>query len=290
MIYACISDVHGRGYSFIECLKAVEYFRQNTKKEVKVVLLGDYCDRGTNNLLVLDTIIDYVSKYPDTIVLRGNHEEFITGSLNWPRLAKDSELKNWHSGPRSVLNCWASVGNGGNQTLNELLPYFKLANSENIDERREGQINIDRYVDFVTNLPDRWLEGNFIFTHAPLKGYVYDENEDLDTIPSTEVLWNIDLDLDNCNEWINIHGHVHIKKNYCSINRRSRTVNVATFPKLSVTFIDSEKDLKDDDFEICNYFCLDEKDIDIYDDNAPQASKKAANFAKWLLMSKQIGK
>ena len=35
---------------------------------------------------------------------------------------------------------------------------------------------------------------------------------------------------------------------------------------------------------------LDERDIDIYDDNAPQASKKAANFAKWLLMSRQIGK
>ena len=290
MIYACMSDIHGRGYSFIECLKAVEYFRQNTKKEVKVVLLGDYCDRGNNNLIVLDTIMDYIIKYPDTIVLRGNHEEFITGSLNWTKLDPDSEIKKWHYYPKSVLNCWASVGNGGNQTLHEFLPYFKLANSEKQEERKEGQKNIDKYVDFVTNLPDRYSEGNFIFTHAPLQGHVFDTYGDLDDIPSPEILWNINIDNTNQNPWINIHGHLHITKTYCLINTKARSINVATFPKVSVTFIDSTKEIYDPDIEVCNYFCLDEKDIDIYDTNAPQASKKAANFAKWLLMSRQIGK
>lgn len=289
MIYACISDIHGRGYSFIECLKAVEYFREHIKKEVKVVLLGDYCDRGNNNLIVLDTIMDYITKYPDTIVLRGNHEEFITGSLYWTKLPSDSEIKKWHYHPKSVLNCWASTGNGGNQTLNEMLPFFKLANSEIQEERIEGQKQIDKYVEFVTNLPDRYSEGNFIFTHAPLRSNVLETYEDLDNIPSPEILWNIDL-VENNDSWVNIHGHLHVKQSSARYSSKYRSINVATFPKVSVTFIDSTKDINDPDIEVCNYFCLDERDIDIYDDNAPQASKKAANFAKWLLMSKQIGK
>ena len=45
-------------------------------EDSKLVLLGDYCDRGPDSLGVFELVMDLQKRYGDRVVaLRGNHEE-----------------------------------------------------------------------------------------------------------------------------------------------------------------------------------------------------------------------
>jgi len=66
-----ISDIHGCGIS-LDHLVSKEI---KLKKSDELFLLGDYIDRGKNSKLVIDIILDLVSKRYKVKCLRGNHEQ-----------------------------------------------------------------------------------------------------------------------------------------------------------------------------------------------------------------------
>jgi len=74
LIYA-IGDIHGQNTmlcALLAELKAVPLLAEDT-----VVYLGDYVDRGENSRGVIDTLLEWREQHPDTVFLRGNHEQFM---------------------------------------------------------------------------------------------------------------------------------------------------------------------------------------------------------------------
>ena len=70
-IYA-MSDIHGCLDAFRASLSTVDLDVEDSK----LVLLGDYCDRGPDSLGVFEFIMGLQKRYGDRVVaLRGNHEE-----------------------------------------------------------------------------------------------------------------------------------------------------------------------------------------------------------------------
>ena len=73
MIYA-MSDIHGCLAPLNAALETVD-LRDGRSK---LILLGDYCDRGPDSLRVYERIMRLQEEYPGQVVaLRGNHEEML---------------------------------------------------------------------------------------------------------------------------------------------------------------------------------------------------------------------
>jgi serine/threonine protein phosphatase 1 len=96
-----IGDIHGCFDSFKEL---VENQIQLAKVD-KLVLLGDYIDRGKNSKEVIDYIIDLDEKGYDIISLVGNHELLLLeafadekNKLNWIQNGGGDTLKSFREG------------------------------------------------------------------------------------------------------------------------------------------------------------------------------------------------
>ena len=239
MIYACIGDVHGRGSQLQECLNDIIKTKSMTTLPIKTVLLGDYCDRGGENKLTLDLIIDHKNNYPDSIVLFGNHEELFLGSFMYHKLHKTSELRTYHRCANSVFDIWTYPGNGGNLTYKEFKPLIEEANQ---NYKNNGIDNFTPYLDFFCSLPDRVKEGNFVFTHAPISQVQYRWSDyHLNRLRSSDVLWNIST-YDTTRKFYNIHGHLHrYNTELAEVDHYQKRINCHTAPHLTVTYIDDTK-------------------------------------------------
>lgn len=161
MIYA-ISDLHGS----YKALEGVTAFLNNEKVDLnkdKLLLLGDYIDRGPDSLKVLEKIISLQEKFGERniIALKGNHEELF---LAW--------LKN----PVNTL----TLNNGGIQTVasflqgdlgkiyydgigNLLDQDYNKVNNEIVDYINEEYKDI---INWIENLPYYHEEKNTLFVHA----------------------------------------------------------------------------------------------------------------------------
>lgn len=70
-IYA-MSDIHGNLEPLAHAVSTINLDNPSTR----LVLLGDYCDRGPDSLGVFQYIMDLQNRYGDRVIaLRGNHEE-----------------------------------------------------------------------------------------------------------------------------------------------------------------------------------------------------------------------
>ncbi|MEP2718487.1 metallophosphoesterase family protein [Pseudophaeobacter sp.] len=70
---AVIGDVHG-------CLHLLQELLQKLPPDAQVVLVGDYIDRGEDS----QGVLRFLSKHPDLICLRGNHEDMLLNFLADP--------------------------------------------------------------------------------------------------------------------------------------------------------------------------------------------------------------
>ncbi|MDZ4786148.1 MAG: metallophosphoesterase family protein [bacterium] len=75
-----IGDIHG-------CAKETEVllhwlqFEEELSQSDLVVFIGDYIDRGTNSKDVINLLIQFKQKFPQTIFLKGNHEDMLLAYL-----------------------------------------------------------------------------------------------------------------------------------------------------------------------------------------------------------------
>lgn len=83
-----ISDIHGELELFDELLRKAEY----DAAEDRLILLGDYVDRGPNSKGVLERVIEL--KKQGAIVLRGNHDQMMLDAANDEPGAKEIWLRN----------------------------------------------------------------------------------------------------------------------------------------------------------------------------------------------------
>jgi serine/threonine protein phosphatase 1 len=126
-----ISDIHGCFRPFYELVVKVI----DLKKNDRLILLGDYIDRGPQSKEVIDFIIDLKKSGFDVTTLTGNHERMMVESYFDP-----NELPLWFL-------------NHGMETLDS----FGVQDVREIDKD---------YIKFISELEFYHETGNHIFVHA----------------------------------------------------------------------------------------------------------------------------
>jgi serine/threonine protein phosphatase 1 len=142
-----ISDIHGCFRAFYELvLKVIRL-----QKPDRLILLGDYIDRGDQSREVVDFIIDLIRKGFDVTPLTGNHEVMLTDSFQNP----------------DMLPLW--LMNHGDSTLTS----FGIRDIREIDTH---------YLEFFRNLEYYNVSGKYIFVHAGLNDHASDPFADKHTM------------------------------------------------------------------------------------------------------------
>ena len=126
-----ISDIHGCFDAFHTLV--IKHIKLT--KSDKLILLGDYIDRGNKSKEVIDFIIDLIKVGFDITPLTGNHEAML--------------LDVWRN--NNMLPLW--LLNEGMATLQS----FDIQNISEIDKK---------YLDFFLKLNYYEKQGNFLFVHA----------------------------------------------------------------------------------------------------------------------------
>lgn len=164
-----IGDIHG-------CYRTFYKLVNNTiklKKSDRLILLGDYIDRGPGIKEVVDYIMDLIATGFNVTPLMGNHEWMLTGSYDNAQM-----LPLWYY-------------NEGMTTL----AGFGIKDIRDLDAK---------YLSFFRNLKYYEKEGNFYFVHG---GF----NDDLvDPFTDTEAMvWESRLSYSNpvFNNKTIVHGH-----------------------------------------------------------------------------------
>jgi serine/threonine protein phosphatase 1 len=187
-----IGDIHGCFDPFHELVEQ----RIRIRKDDRLVLLGDYIDRGNRSREVIDYIIDMQDNGFDIIPLIGNHESMMLDSSENER-AKN----NWFM-------------NGGYETLLS----FGIESIEELDIR---------YLRFFKSLLHYYIQDKFIFVHAGFNDEINNPFED-----RHEMIWSRRETYLNpvFNEKIIIHGHTPIPFSLCeqAVRPESRVINVDT--------------------------------------------------------------
>jgi serine/threonine protein phosphatase 1 len=187
-----ISDIHG-------CFKAFHQLIVNTiklSKSDRLILLGDYIDRGDKSKEVIDFIIDLRQEGFNVTPLAGNHEVMLIDSYYDP----------------GMLPLW--LMNGGMSTLT----------SFGINDIRELD---DHYLEFFKSLDYYLILGNIVFVHAG-----FDDLADDPFLDEQSMVWECRLSYNHpaLSGKTIIHGHRPKTVSYVKeiISERSLVIPVDT--------------------------------------------------------------
>ena len=172
-----IGDIHGCFNSF---KKLIEDKIEITKSD-KVVLLGDYIDRGSQSKEVVDYIIELKEKGFEIIPLKGNHEAMLLDAF----------------GDESLVSRW--ILNGGNETLKS----FGISSLKKLETK---------YLDFFRNLRLYYEFENYLFVHAGFNDEIENPFDD-----SYHMIWNCRENYTHpiLRDKTIIHGHCVIPSTTC---------------------------------------------------------------------------
>jgi serine/threonine protein phosphatase 1 len=187
-----ISDIHGCYETFRNLI--LEHVRLT--RSDKLILLGDYIDRGDKSREVINFISDLINSGYDITPLAGNHESMLLDAF------KNNEM----------LPLW--LLNDGMTTL------------ESFGAQSTGDIEKE-YIDFFLNLKFWHEEGNFLFVHAGFNDQASDPFSDIHGM-----IWENHLFYENpvLRSKTIIHGHRPKKISYIEnlINEKSKVIPIDT--------------------------------------------------------------
>jgi len=159
-----IGDVHGKDDKLRRLLNVV-----SPRSSDQLVFLGDYIDRGNKSRDVISRLLELQQKFPQTVFLRGNHEQLLLDALvevgvrSGPQLRNLSEYFKTRASD-SALDQF--LGNGGNETLRS----YHIRNlSDGLPQD---------HIKFIESTQMWWVYGNYIFVHAGLSPRVPLEEQD----------------------------------------------------------------------------------------------------------------
>src|SRR5688572_30728157 len=96
-----ISDIHGHAVALERLLAAI----QPTSAD-RMVFLGDYINKGPATKQVIDQLLALAGQHPDTIFLRGNHDQMMLDARNdaaripnWEYVGGKHPLGSYGDGP-----------------------------------------------------------------------------------------------------------------------------------------------------------------------------------------------
>lgn len=67
-----IGDIHGTLRKLEGLIEQISPMNEDA-----IIFLGDNIDRGPDSYHTVEFIIDFIDQFPNTITLRGNHEDFV---------------------------------------------------------------------------------------------------------------------------------------------------------------------------------------------------------------------
>jgi Predicted phosphohydrolases len=151
----CISDIHGCFDQFEQLLKVAKY---NPDKD-KLVLLGDYVDRGMKSKQVLAKAMQLHKEY-GVIVLKGNHDDMFVKAIR----DKEDQLWLYNGGIHTVTSYYGSE---------ELQDGFDW---DTYDRAKKFIIsNYNHHVNFLEKLPLYHEDDDHIFVHAGINPFYGEE-------------------------------------------------------------------------------------------------------------------
>jgi serine/threonine protein phosphatase 1 len=204
-VYA-IGDIHGCSVLFDRILERIEAdLGRNPAKQVKIVTVGDYSDRGPDSSGVIERL---VARSADErfVMLRGNHEQWLLDFVENPLESGSSWMRN---GGRETARSygveidWDQDPYGFWRAFRRALP--------------------TRHLQFLQGLPFSHSEGDFLFVHAGIKPGVR-----LNRQSPRDMMWIRDEFLYHTGSFgkIVVHGHtpgeaVEILPNRINIDTRA---------------------------------------------------------------------
>ena len=187
-----IGDIHG-------CFDSIKELIENKiqlQKDDKLILLGDYIDRGDKSKKVIDFIMELKGKGFDVIPLLGNHEAMLLDAFE--------DQKN--------ISLWTL--NGGNETLKS----FKVSSVKDIESK---------YIEFFKGLRYYYAFEDYLFVHAGFNDNVLNPFTDY-----YSMLWKCKETYTNSllSDKRIVHGHnpVSIAKCEERVLAKHRVINIDT--------------------------------------------------------------
>jgi len=149
MIYA-VGDIHGQYKKLIVLLTRLEDHGMTAADTL--VFVGDYVDRGPNVAGVLNTLIDLKATRPNTIFIRGNHEQMMLDARQRfdPKFDADNSCGNTESG-----QYWFTEG--ATETLKSYGPQTG---------RRWWELVPDGHWEFMRETQMEFHQHGYTFVHA----------------------------------------------------------------------------------------------------------------------------
>lgn len=136
-----VGDVHGHIERLVALLERCE--RYAAGREMRVIFVGDYIDRGPNSRAVLERLIDLQTRAPQRILcLRGNHEAVAMAAARGTLETLDDVS----------VEVWLDNG-GGRQTLES----YGIADPAHLPSE---------HVEWMASLPLCHDDGHRLFAHA----------------------------------------------------------------------------------------------------------------------------
>lgn len=139
-----ISDIHGCLDEFKKLLKLVNYL----PNEDRLLLLGDYVDRGPKSKEVVQLVMK-LTEYRNVIVLRGNHDDRFISLLNMNLDVLETFIK---YGGKETLNSYCAEAD--TKSINEVIRYINQHYQEHIE--------------FLSNTKYYYEDNEFVYVHAGL--------------------------------------------------------------------------------------------------------------------------
>jgi serine/threonine protein phosphatase 1 len=147
-----IGDIHGCAHKLYALMEKIPIDYANDT----LIFIGDYIDRGPQSVEVVTYLVDLKSRHPDTVFLKGNHEDM---------------LQKYLQGTDRLTYLY----NGGQHTLESYL------NQSNNSE--STPIPAD-HLEFFDSLVLYYETQDYIFVHAGLR-----ENVPLEKQDPEDLLW-----------------------------------------------------------------------------------------------------
>ncbi|MCK5826807.1 MAG: serine/threonine protein phosphatase [Desulfuromusa sp.] len=146
-----IGDIHGQADMLRRLLNVV-----SPQPEDQFVFLGDYIDRGKDSRGVIEQLMQFKADFPDTIFIRGNHEQLLLDTLVELGARVDTRLRDESKEYRecsTASDLEMFLSNGGNETLRS----YRLRDMTDFPQDHIKFLELTRLW---------WRFENFVFVHA----------------------------------------------------------------------------------------------------------------------------
>lgn len=200
-----VGDIHGCPKTARKLIEMI-----NPTEDDQLIFVGDYIDRGQDSKGVVDMLIELKEKFPNTVFLKGNHEDMMLQGLGDMASGKTFRMseRNWY-------DTW--LLNGGVSTIRSYLGgELPDADMREVMIKDPFAFLSDGHREFFESLQVKYETDTHFFVHAGVDPY-----EDLSNQDDEMMIWIRDLFLESTIDYgkIVVHGHTFLPHPMIKPNR-----------------------------------------------------------------------